>query len=125
MSNETGDSVKDRFTKRFEDEKDQGTKQEKNEKQDLSSKTANSSKNKRKEISPKDDWTNHSVYLSDDLASSLSRSYKRLDLDLDEEYGLLIKKTRHYYPLIVKLGLEQLDDLDIKEVKDRLEELER
>ena len=124
MSNETGDSVKDRFAKRFEDEKDQNTEQEKNEKQDQNSKTANSSKKEQKEISPKNDWTNHSVYLSDDLASSLSRSYKRLDLDLDEEYGLSIKKTRHYYPLIVTLGLEQLDDLDSKEVKERLEELE-
>ena len=124
MSNETGDSVKDRFAKRFEDEKDQNTEPEKNENQDQGSKTAISSKKERKEISPKNDWTNHSVYLNDELASSLSRSYKRLDLDLDEEYGLSIKKTRHYYPLIVKLGLEQLDELGSKEVKDRLEELE-
>lgn len=125
MSNEPGDSVKDRFAKRFEDEKDRNTDQERNEKEDQNSKTEDSSKNSRERTSPKNDWTNHSVYLSDNLASSLSRSYKRLDLNLDEEYGLSIKKTRHYYPLIVKLGLEQLDGLDSKEVKDRLDELER
>ncbi|ESP89789.1 hypothetical protein [Candidatus Halobonum tyrrellensis] len=124
MANETGDSVKDRFAKRFEDETEQSAERETTENRDQSSKTENTSKTDRTEISPKNDWTNHSVYLSDDLASSLSRSYKRLDLDLDEEYGLSIKKTRHYYPLIVELGLEQLDDLDSKEVKDRLERLE-
>ncbi|SEP24488.1 hypothetical protein SAMN04487948_1261 [Halogranum amylolyticum] len=126
MANETGDSVKDRFAQRFDDENDEKSENEQNENQEKKEKKermVKSSKNE-KAVNIKSEWTNHSIYLNGDLASSLSHNYKRLDLDLDQDYGLSIKKTRHYYPLIVKLGLERLEELESKEIKERIEELE-
>lgn len=108
----TGDAVKDRFASRFESEEnrknEQGPKNPKNEK---ASETVN----------VKREWSNHSFYLPDALADTLGRRYKYLDLELDEEFGVSIQKTRHYYPLIVELGLERLDELEPEEVKERVE----
>ncbi|SEP32367.1 hypothetical protein SAMN04487948_1524 [Halogranum amylolyticum] len=126
MANETGDSVKDRFAQRFGDENDEKAERVKNEQQEKKAEKAKNVKDSKNEktVNIKSEWTNHSIYLNDELASSLSHNYKRLDLDLDQDYGLSIKKTRHYYPLIVKLGLERLEELESKEVKERIEELE-
>lgn len=121
MSDETGDSVKDRFARRFDDEESDPVENERRKGKDDREKKAKNGKT----VNIKSSWTNHSVYLDDELASSLGREYKRLDLDLDEEYGLSIQKTRHYYPLVVKLGLDRLDGLSSKEVKEELERLER
>lgn len=114
----TGDAVKDRFASRFESEGNQKNEQSPNDGKD--SKNAKASET----VNIKREWSNHSFYLPDALADTLGRRYKYLDLELDEEFGVPIQKTRHYYPLIVELGLERLDELEPKEVKDRVEELE-
>lgn len=129
MSDDATDAVKDRFAQRFDsvtDESEENDEIEKGAKNDTQSNGEQSSENSKnnKAVNVKSEWTNHSVYLADELASELSRSYKRLDLDLDEEYDLSIKKTRHYYPLIVKLGLERLEELESKEIKEELERIE-
>lgn len=126
MSNNTSDSVKDRFAERFEGEEDEQSENEQQEKTEQKKKTEEQKKSSKKEkkVNTKKDWTNHSIYLNNVLAADLSRSYKRLDLDLDEEYGKSIKKTRHYYPLIIKLGLERLEELEVKEVKEKIESME-
>jgi len=32
-----------------------------------------------------------------------------------------LKKTRHFYPLLVGLGLEQVDEMDVEDIAQRLE----
>ena len=124
------DDVKNRFAERFENdekaEKEQTEQRSKTVKEDDYDQTAKASAGEQtgKKVNIKQEWTNHSVYLPDELTDSLGRRYKYLDLDLDEEFDLSIQKTRHYYPLIVKLGLERLDELSSKEVKGKLAELE-
>ncbi|MFC6825234.1 hypothetical protein [Halopelagius fulvigenes] len=123
MVNDTSDSVKDRFAERFEGEKDEKEKNEENSAKEQTSK--NSVKAKKDKVSNiKEEWQNHSVYLDNELADRFGMGYKRLDLELGQDYGLSIKKTRHYYPLIVKLGLDKLEELESEEVKEELEELE-
>lgn len=117
MANETSDSVKDRFAQRFENENSNQEQKSKTDQTDQSSK-------KEKTANIKQAWANHSFYMPEQLASELSTSYKILDLELDQEQNLSIQKTRHYYPLIVKLGLDRLDELDSEEVKEELEQLE-
>lgn len=125
---DTKDAVKDKFAQRFEAETDESTEQ------DAESDTAEDAEEPRSDetestgtstpISIRDRWPNHSFYLSDELSDSLGSQFKKLDWQLSDEYGLDIKKTRHYYPLIAKLGLEQLQELDNDEIKDRVEEIE-
>jgi hypothetical protein len=69
-------------------------------------------------------WDNHSFYLSDCISDNLGSRFKKLDWELSDEYGIDIKKTRNYYPLIASLGLEKLETLDNDEIKERIEEIE-
>ena len=133
MAGDPSDDVKSRFAQRFEnDEKDQRGENEKTEQSGQKEKTAGNeqtgerSKTAKngKTVNIKEAWTNHSVYLPEELTSELGRQYKYLDLELDEEFGMSIQKTRHYYPLIVALGLERLEELEAKEVKEQLDRLE-
>lgn len=126
MSDNPGDDVKSRFAERFENDEtaeneqtEQTSKTVKNEQTEKNS----ASEQKQEKANIKQEWTNHSFYLPDELTDDLSRQYKYLDLELDEEFGLSIQKTRHYYPLIVTLGLQRLDELSSKEIKGELEEL--
>ena len=157
MSDDTKDTVKDKFAQRFENEttdkqdapaviNEQATQPEhahdadraknaqdaKNMENDEASENDRIAENAGSEehakasqpIRIKDAWPNHSVYLPEDTADVLSATYKKLDWQLDAEYGLDIKKTRHYYPLVVQLGLERFEELDQEEVKERIERIE-
>ena len=77
-------------------------------------------------LNVKRDWNARSFYLPDGLDRELSTAYKRLDLGLAEENaGLTLKKTRHYYPLVVELGLERMERMEQQELKERMEQRER
>lgn len=119
-SDDTRNSVKDKFAERFDNEKET---EESDEKGD-SETSEDASAEIERAVNVREDWQNHSVYLDADLSSELSSAYKKLDWELDDEHNLSIKKTRHYYPLIVKLGLEQLHEMSVKEAKEKLDELE-
>lgn len=128
-----GDAVRNRFAERFDadgaSEHERSDEKAKNEKKSSASENENRSGTSKnaggaRATNVKREWDNHSVYLPDGIATDLSRTYKRLDLDLDEAYGLSIKKTRHYYPLVVRLGLERLEELETEEVKERVERME-
>lgn len=122
MADDTTDSVKEKFAARFEGE-EQDAENAKNEQTEKTSEKAESSET-GSTSNIKNAWTNHSVYLPDELAQALGREYKQLDLDLDREHNLSIKKTRHYYPLIVSLGLERLEELETEEIKERVKDLD-
>ena len=132
MPEKPSDDVKSRFAARFEN--DEADEPDGNEQSSKTAKTIQNTKNKNtfnpakgekkdQTANIKEDWTNHSVYLPDHLTADLGRQYKYLDLDLDEKFGFSIQKTRHYYPLVVKLGLERLDELESKDIKEEIEAL--
>lgn len=65
---------------------------------------------------------NHSTfYLRDDLNEEIRRVRKQLELDFDMEYGFEIEKNRHFRPLLLYLGAQQVKDMDATEVKDVLD----
>ncbi|WP_458189773.1 hypothetical protein [Haladaptatus sp. NG-WS-4] len=81
-------------------------------------------KNDGKAKNVKKDWNARSVYLSDDLDRKVSTGYKRLDLELEMEFGETVKKTRHFYPLVFELGLERMEELEPQELMERIERME-
>lgn len=125
MSDDTKDAVKDKFAQRFEneDKSSQTPEEAKTSKPDQISGAAKNAKTVEK-VNIKEDWKNHSFYLPDELADDLTSHYKRLDWELDDELDQEFKKTRHYYPLIVALGLDQLEGLESEDIKERLEDIE-
>lgn len=120
------DELDDRLSRRFEDsptdqEEDQPEKSENNMNSTSSQKNRNAQSSQKVE-NIKEEWNVRSFYLSDDLDAQLSTAFKRLDLDLSEsDSSINLKKTRHFYPLLVELGLERLEEMDVTEVTERLE----
>jgi hypothetical protein len=125
------DQVRDRLRRRFDD--DDSTNDE-NSQPSQTSKNAKNEKASRKDVNGgnamlaenvKKEWTATSVYLPDFLERQLTTRYKHLDLAFEEEYGRSLQKTRYYYPLVVSLGLERLEGMEPKELKESIERLGR
>lgn len=123
MSEGPGDDVKDRFASRFENEADEDEKS--GSQTDRSSRGARNEGTSQTVKNVKTEWNTFTFYLDDELSNRLNRLYKKLDWQLADEHDVTLSKTRHYYPLVVWLGLEQLESLDSKEIKERLEDRDR
>lgn len=122
--------IDDRLSRRFGDEKN-----EENEETSVNSENAQNSSQSKTDMNAQNDmtsqkaqnikkeWNVRSFYLNDDLDRSLTTAFKRLDLDISETGSdLNLRKTRHFYPLVVELGLEQLESMEVTEVMERMEE---
>lgn len=122
MTDGPGDDVKNRFASRFENDDDDGTSQ--TDQEDLKSRGSRNTRKSQTVKNVKTEWNTSTFYLDDELSGRLNRLYKKLDWQLTDEYDMSLSKTRHYYPLVVQLGLEELDSLESSEVKERLEDLD-
>lgn len=126
------DDVDERLSRRFQQGEEKGEDTEADSRPDESSRedmtsgtsqTESTSQAPQKAQNIKKEWNVRSFYLSDELDSELTTAFKRLDLELSEaDAGMDLKKTRHFYPLLVELGLERLDEMEITEVTERLED---
>lgn len=119
------DDIDDRLSKRFgsgqSSEGDEGQNDSVNE----NSENGEEGSPRRRPLNVKRDWNARSFYLPDGLVSELSTAFKRLDLELAESGSeMTLKKTRHYYPLVVELGLERIEEMDRDELQDRIQRRE-
>lgn len=120
----------DRLSRRFDNDSPEDNDNSESESDtDHASSKSQSGKNAQKSQKPqnvKKEWNVRSIYLDDSLESELTTLFKRLDLELSEaETDLELQKTRHFYPLIVELGLERLEEMDVTEITDQLESTDR
>ena len=120
------DELDDRLSRRFESSQDDEKENQPEKSQKNMSSTPSQKERKaqssQKAKNIKEEWNVRSFYLSDDLDARLSTAFKRLDLDLSESDSEIdLKKTRHFYPLLVELGLDHLEEMEVTEVTERLE----
>ncbi|MDL0126079.1 hypothetical protein PNP59_14000 [Halobacterium salinarum] len=120
------DEIDDRLSRRFDDDQDDEneTISEKSQNDMNSSQSGAERKSQASQRAQniKKEWNVRSFYLDDGLDSNLTTAFKRLDLSLSEaDAEVNLKKTRHFYPLIVELGLERLEEMEVTEVTERLE----
>jgi hypothetical protein len=117
--------IDDRLSKRFGDGDDDDESSSKTSQADMSSsqsETDQKAQTSQKAQNIKKEWNVRSFYLDDDLDAELTTAFKRLDFELSEAgAGVDLKKTRHFYPLLVQLGLERLEEMDVTEVTEQLE----
>ncbi|QSG13944.1 hypothetical protein [Halapricum desulfuricans] len=63
------------------------------------------------------------MYLPETQTKELRRLYNVLKAEYEFKYDDDFEKNRHFYPLVVQYGLEQLDELSASEIRTRLEEI--
>ncbi|GCF16074.1 hypothetical protein Harman_40090 [Haloarcula mannanilytica] len=73
--------------------------------------------------SVKDEQVGTYMYLPKTQKKELERLYNVLKAEYEYEYDEEFEKNRAFYPLVVKYGLESLDDLDASEIRERLDSL--
>ena len=120
----------DRLSRRFDNDSPEDNDSSESESDtDHASSKSQSSRNAQKSQKPqnvKKEWNVRSIYLDDTLESELTTMFKRLDLELSEaDTDVELQKTRHFYPLIIELGLERLEEMDVTEIIDQLESMDR
>jgi len=93
----------------------------------ISEKTSKNAKNDMNAMrvkNVKESWSATSVYLPEFLDRQLTTTYKHADLEFEEEFGRSLQKTRYYYPLLVALGMERIEEMEANELQERIEDLE-
>lgn len=76
------------------------------------------------ETSVKDEQVGRYLYLPEEQNRRIDQVYNKLKADYEFEYDETLEKNRHYYPLLVRKGLESLESFDASDVKERLDELD-
>ena len=73
--------------------------------------------------SVKDEQVGTYMYLPEWQKREIERVYGLLSTEYEYQYDEEFEKNRHFYPLLVTHGLDELDGLDAEAVRDRLEAL--
>ena len=71
-------------------------------------------------LSVKDEQKPTYMYLPHSIRRDLDRSYSMLKAEYEYEYQEGFEKNRHFYPLVVSLGLEAVEELDPEDVRAHL-----
>ena len=72
----------------------------------------------------KDEWNGRTIYIPDDVLDEMEDLYLESQLKLRKAGQDEFKKNRHFYPLLVRLGVEALSEANAQEVQTRLSELD-
>lgn len=70
--------------------------------------------------SVKDEQVGTYMYLPESLTEELAYQFKIQSAEYEREIGTAIEKNRHWYPLLLSLGLEQAKEMDPEEMQSRL-----
>lgn len=71
----------------------------------------------------KDERHEKMFYLSPEQYKEVDHVYNKLKTDFEYEYDQTFLKNQHYYALVVKYGLDSLENLDAHEIYDLLADL--
>lgn len=65
----------------------------------------------------RDVWNARTCYVSDELADDLDKAWLEMQTKLvDSDHT--VKKNRHFYPIVLQLGIESLRDADSETIED-------
>lgn len=109
--------------KAAEEETDETDKLDKTDKPPQTSKQSQTYKLKdgaEARSSVKDEQVGTYMYLPESLTEELAYQFKIQSAEYEREIGTAIEKNRHWYPLLLSLGLEQVKEMDPEEMQSRL-----
>lgn len=61
-------------------------------------------------------------YLDEELLTELERAGQQASWRYEDAYGSTLEKNRHLRPLVIRLGLQELQELDAEAIREALEE---
>jgi hypothetical protein len=73
--------------------------------------------------SVKDAQTGTYMYLPEAQVKDMRRVYNVLKAQYEYEFDEPFEKNRHFYPLVVRFGLDRLREMEPATIRDRLEDL--
>lgn len=74
-------------------------------------------------VSIKEEQIGTYMYLPEFQTKELRRLYNVLKAEYEFEYDEEFEKNRHFYPLVIQYGLDNLNGVDTSEIRSRLEQL--
>jgi hypothetical protein len=86
--------------------------------------TANQSSEDAANSTVKQDQVGTYMYLPERQHQELSRQFNLLKAEYEYEYNEEFEKNRHFYPLIIRYGLDSLEGLDASEIQEKLDSLD-
>ena len=120
MSDSDGDRAERLRSKRQQaKDKAQTSKTSKTVKTEKTEETDQPSKTERTSVK---DRPSVLMYLPEEVHSELDIRFAELNAAAKRERGEAIEKNRDFYPTLVELALERLDEMDDEEIVDRLGE---
>lgn len=69
------------------------------------------------DVTVTDQWVGTTIYLPESLRDELDLVFRKLNFERKAAADAELKKLKHYYPLVVQLGLERMETLDTEEVE--------
>ena len=76
----------------------------------------------QKQQTPVTERKHATFYLGENLLRELDRGGEQASWKFEDEYGVELEKNRHIRPLVIQLGLQQLQDMNAKDINNVLEE---
>lgn len=70
--------------------------------------------------SVKKEWDAVNIYLPEEYIDRMDNHFRKLRFESGDE----LQKARHYYLLVVSLGLERVEGMELSEVKEELERID-
>lgn len=129
---EKRDEMTDRLSSRFGDEKNNPNKADNTEQADNPDnlgkqervETEGDTDDEDDELDPKEAWTGRMVYVPDgtkgeDMLNAFDGEYDRLQYETDWD----IRKQLHYYPVLIKVGVDEIEAMDGEEFTAIIEDL--
>jgi hypothetical protein len=89
----------------------------------ITSETKKASETNKTKPNIKDEWNGRTIYIPDDILNEMEDTYLESQLKLRKAGQDEFKKNRHFYPLLVQVGLEALRESDADEIQTRLSNL--
>ncbi|OVE83274.1 hypothetical protein B2G88_16545 [Natronolimnobius baerhuensis] len=72
----------------------------------------------------KDDWEGMTMYVPEDLHNALNLAYRELSLETAQATNYDLQKLQDFYPLLIAVGLNNLDQSDTDDLLSMLEYLQ-
>lgn len=75
-------------------------------------------------VKERDDWGPIQMHIPDDLRDDLELAFDETNLELRKDGEDKLEKLLHYYPLVVRAGIDAIEEMDVGEINEQAKDFE-